>query len=125
MSIRTPALISVGGGLGAGARYGLELLVAPPWGTLLINVVGCFLIGVLMAFVADGTAPAWARPLLGVGVLGGFTTFSAYTVDARAFLISHEYRQAAVYLCGTIVLAMVAVFAGSAMTRGVKNGGRR
>lgn len=71
--------VALGGGLGGLARYGALLLVPGLWGTLLVNVLGCALIGVLMAFVPR--AHPLTRPFLGVGVLGGFTTFSAYAVD--------------------------------------------
>jgi fluoride exporter len=78
------ALVSLGGGLGGLARYLLSLAVPGAWGILLINVLGSFLIGVLME-----RAPSQAtRAFFGVGVLGGFTTFSAYAVDLSWFLVA-------------------------------------
>jgi CrcB protein len=113
------AVIAVGGGLGALARYGISLWLPTtpghfPWGTLLINVLGCFLIGVLM--VRWGQRPL-LRPFLGVGVLGGFTTFSTYAVETRALLTPGDVPVAMAYLFGTLAAAMLAVLAGVALMR--------
>jgi fluoride exporter len=120
---RTLAVISAGGVLGALARYGLTVAFPPvpghfPWTTFGINVTGCLLIGVLMVLVTD----LWAgrrllRPFLGVGVLGGYTTFSTYAVDIRGLVQNGAPLVAAVYLVGTVVAAICAVFAGVAATR--------
>ncbi len=71
-------MVGIGGGLGALARYGLSSLVQGrgagfPWGTLAVNAIGCFLIGLLFERLSDGK-----KPFVVVGVLGGFTTFSAF-----------------------------------------------
>ncbi|GGP41876.1 fluoride efflux transporter FluC [Saccharothrix coeruleofusca] len=105
------AAVALGGGLGGLARYGLGLLVPGPWGTLLVNVLGCALIGVLMAFAPR--AHPLVRPLLGVGVLGGFTTFSAYAVDA----VRLGGAVALGYLGLTLVVALTATGAALAVTR--------
>ncbi|GAA3436373.1 fluoride efflux transporter CrcB [Kutzneria kofuensis] len=115
------AVIALGGGLGALARYGISLWLPTmpghfPWGTFAINVLGCFLIGVLM--VRWGQRPL-LRPFLGVGVLGGFTTFSTYAVETRALLAPGEVPVALAYLFGTLAAAMLAVLAGVALTRKV------
>ena len=120
----TLAAIAVGGALGALARFGLTRAfpAAPggfPWATWSINVGGCLLIGVLMAWLAAVTAPAWVRPLLGIGVLGGFTTFSAHTGDAIMLVHTGHPVVAAVYVAATLVGALLAVFAGSQLTRKV------
>jgi CrcB protein len=128
----TLAVISAGGVLGALARYGLTVAFPPapgrfPWATFGINVTGCLLIGVLMVLVSD----VWAgrrliRPFLGVGVLGGYTTFSTYAVDVRGLVQSGAPLIAAVYLLCTVVAAITAVFAGVAATRWViRRDGRR
>jgi fluoride exporter len=121
----TVAVISAGGVLGALARYGLTAAFPPapghfPWATFGINVTGCLLIGALMVLVTE----VWAgrrlvRPFLGVGVLGGYTTFSTYAVDIRGLVQSGAPLVAAVYLVGTVVAAVAAVFAGVAVTRWV------
>ncbi len=112
------SVISAGGVLGATARYGLGLAfpASPgrfPWATFVINVTGCLLIGVLMVLVTE----VWAgrrlvRPFLGVGVLGGFTTFSTYVVDIQHLVAAGAARVALVYLGGTVLAALVATWAG-------------
>src|SRR5690606_36995946 len=83
---RVLAVVAVGGMLGATARYGLDSAWSAAGGrwpgvTLTVNASGCLLIGVLMAWVETGRAHRLARPFLGVGVLGGYTTFSTYAVQ--------------------------------------------
>jgi CrcB protein len=115
--------VSAGGALGALARYGLGEAFghAPggwPWTTLGINVTGCLLVGVLMVLITERwPGRRLARPFLGVGVLGGFTTFSTYVVDTQQLLASGAARTALLYLLGTLLAAMVAVYVGSAVTR--------
>jgi CrcB protein len=117
------AAVAVGGVLGAEARYGLGLLwpapgTAFPWTTLLINVVGCLVIGVFLVAVTEGRpAHRLVRPFFGTGVLGGFTTFSTYCVDTRRLLVGHQPALAVGYLTGTLLAALVAVYAGAAGTR--------
>ncbi|WP_066371231.1 fluoride efflux transporter FluC [Herbidospora mongoliensis] len=118
----TFGVISAGGVAGSLLRYGLGVLFpsAPgfPWTTLAINVTGCLLIGVLMVAITEiRAAPAWVRPLLGVGVLGGFTTFSTYIVDIGLLLDGDAPRAALIYLVTTPLLALAAVWIGSAATR--------
>jgi fluoride exporter len=118
-------VIALVGGLGALARYGLAhwLPTAPghfPWATFVTNVLGCLLIGVLMVVITEvRTAHRLVRPFLGVGVLGGFTTFSTYAVEIHGLLRPGTVGMAFVYLAGTPVAAMLAVFAGALVTRKV------
>jgi fluoride exporter len=117
------AVIAVGGGLGSIARYGLsELLPTPagtfPWATFITNVSGCFLIGVLMVLITDvWSAHRLVRPFLGVGVLGGYTTFSTYAVETRGLLQPGTVALAFTYLAGTLICAMLAVLFGVWLTR--------
>jgi fluoride exporter len=117
--------IAVGGGLGALARHGLAtMLPTPPgqfpWSTWLANVLGCLLIGVLMVLVTETrTAHRLARPFLGVGVLGGFTTFSTYAGEIRALLTPGTVGLAFGYLAATLVTALLAVVVGMRVTRAV------
>lgn len=119
------AAISAGGVLGALARYGLTVAfpAAPgrfPWATFGVNVSGCLLIGVLMVLVTDvWTGRRHLRPFLGVGVLGGYTTFSTYIVDLQRLVGAGAAATALAYLAGTLVAALVAVWLGSAATRAV------
>lgn len=119
------AAIAAGGGLGALARHlvGEALSAATgafPWGTFLINVSGSLLIGILMAVL--GLRPAHhrlVRPFLGVGVLGGFTTFSAYAVQSYELVRSGHPLVALVYLGGTMIAALLAVVGGVFLVRRV------
>jgi CrcB protein len=116
--------IAVGGVLGSEARYGLTVAfpdgAAVPWTTLGINVVGCLLMGVLMVAVHRwGARTPLLRPFAGVGVLGGFTTFSAYTVGVQRLLAGGSPGPALVYLALTPLLAVVAVVAGARVGRAV------
>jgi fluoride exporter len=119
------AVVALGGGLGAVARYGLaELWPTPPgtfpWATFVVNTVGCLLIGVLMVLITDiWSAHRLVRPFLGVGVLGGFTTFSTYAVEVRALLRPGAVPIAFAYLAGTVVAALLAVILGVWATRAV------
>ncbi|GAB1821395.1 fluoride efflux transporter FluC [Herbidospora sp. RD11066] len=122
VSWSTIGVISAGGVAGSLVRYGLGVLFpsAPgfPWTTLAINVTGCLLIGVLMVVITEiWAAPPLVRPLLGVGVLGGFTTFSTYIVDIGLLVAGDAPRAALVYLVATPLLALAAVWAGAAATR--------
>ena len=116
-------VIAAGGGLGALARYGLAELLPTrpghfPWGTFVTNVAGCLLIGVLMVLVTE-VVPTHrlVRPFLGVGVLGGFTTFSTYAVETRGLLQPGSVVLAFCYLAGTLLCALLAVAAGVWLTR--------
>jgi CrcB protein len=117
--------IAVGGAIGALARWGLAEALPHeggqfPWSTLLANVVGCFLIGVLMVLVMERwPTHRLVRPFFGTGILGGFTTFSAYVVDARALVAADRPELAAGYLAGTLVAALLAVVAGLRITERV------
>jgi CrcB protein len=120
---RNVAAVSLGGVIGALARYGLGVALpalpgAFPWSTFAVNAAGCLLIGVLMVTITEvRQAPEWVRPLLGVGVLGGFTTFSTYVVDTGRLLVDGTPRTALLYLVATPVAALAAVWAGGALTR--------
>ncbi len=118
-----PMLVAVaaGGVIGAEARYGLGVWLphgpaAFPWATLLINGTGCLLIGVLMAVVAAVRVHPLLRPFLGVGVLGGYTTFSTFVVDVDQLLQAGRVLPALAYLVSTAVLCVLAVTAGWALT---------
>ena len=121
-------VIALGGALGAAARYAAGLpwptpAVAFPWTTLVINVVGCALMGVLMVLVNERFwAPTLLRPFLGTGVLGGFTTFSTYAVDGDQLVRLDAATTAALSLVLTLVLAVLAVWAGATATRSLTRG---
>lgn len=117
------AVIALGGALGAAARY-LTGLAWPtvsgafPTATFMINVVGCGLIGALMVLVTDvWTRQRLLRPFLGTGVLGGFTTFSTYTVDIQQLTRAGHAATALLYLALTVVAALLAVWTTATLTR--------
>jgi fluoride exporter len=119
--IRTLAAVAAGGVVGALCRYGLGLAVptAPghfPWTTFWINVSGCGLIGILVVLVTEGWPGAHPllRPFLATGVLGGYTTFSTYTVEVTRLGATPT---ALVYLFGTLAAALLATYAGVLVTR--------
>ncbi|MEU9713615.1 CrcB family protein [Streptomyces sp. NPDC047976] len=122
---RVLAAVAVGGALGASARYGLALLwpAAPgafPWTTFWTNAAGCALIGVLMVLISEGGRSAphpLLRPFAGVGVLGGFTTFSTYAVDFSRLLDEGEAGTALAYAGLTVVAALGAVWAAASVAR--------
>jgi CrcB protein len=115
-------MIAAGGATGASARYGIGLALPPapsgfPWATFIINVSGCFLIGVLMVLINRvWTRSRLIRPFFGVGVLGGFTTFSTYVVDIQRLVNAGVPGIALVYLAGTLVAGVTATFAGITLT---------
>ena len=111
-------LAALGGALGALARWGVaEALPRTdggwPWATLLVNLTGCLLIGVLTGVLANRSPePAWARPFLAVGVLGGFTTFSAFAVEVVGLGDAGALVPAAGYVLASVVGGVLAVAAG-------------
>lgn len=115
--------IARGGVLGAETRYGLTLILPSskggwPWSTFVTNLLGCLLIGVLMVLVLEEFHEhPLVSPLLGVGVLGGFTTFSTFAVDVVALARSDHYALLAGYVVGTPVLALVAAALGVRVCR--------
>jgi CrcB protein len=102
--------VLVGGALGTGLRLGLDLLAAP-FSTVVINVVGSFALGLLTARVWPHARP-WVRAGLGPGLLGSFTTFSAFAVALVSLADSGEWMLGALHLVATIVLGFGAAWAG-------------
>lgn len=123
--------IAAGGALGALGRYGLSVAmpheqVGFPWSTFLTNVSGAFLIGALMVLVAE-VLPAHPliRPFLGVGVLGGYTTFSTSIVDTQQLVVAGAARTALLYLVATLACAVLATLGGTLLARAVIGRGGR
>ncbi|WP_222267987.1 fluoride efflux transporter FluC [Modestobacter marinus] len=124
------AAVAAGGVLGAEARYGLSLVLPQstgqwPWATWLVNVSGCFLIGVLMVVVTELTSPhRLLRPFLVVGVLGGYTTFATAMVDVQQLALAGRAGAALGYLLGTLAAAVLATYAGATLARALGRRGR-
>ena len=108
-------VVGIGGGLGALAREGMSLIGTRGWFPLdffAINILGSFLIGVVMALSVEyDILPTEMRLFFGVGVLGGFTTFSTYMLGAHN-LLQHSVQEALTYLLGTWGIGLVAVWSG-------------
>ncbi len=116
-------IIALGGAFGANARYWLGAWVQSkagqtfPWGTFLVNLSGSFLIGLFMGlFLGSGWNPNW-RFFIVVGVLGGFTTYSAFAYETVELARSGGYVQAGLNVLATTVGALVAAWLGLALTR--------
>jgi CrcB protein len=116
--------VFLGGGLGAAARHGVNLLSATmvnsrfPWGTLAINVLGSLLIGVLAEwFSLRAQLPQPLRLFLITGVLGGFTTFSAFSLEVGLLMQRGQMSAAAGYVLASLVGAVGAMFLGMALMR--------
>jgi len=120
----TLATIAAGGILGAEARYGLSVAMPHgarefPWATLLINLTGCLLIGLLMSWLRrQPAAPPLLRPFLSVGVLGGYTTYSTFAVDVQQLLLAHRPLLALGYLMATVLGGAAAVTLASTLPVG-------
>ena len=115
------AVVALGGAIGGTARESVNLLLSGsvfPWAPLTVHVIGSLLIGVLMVYVIEvNPSHRYARPFLGVGVLGGFTTFSAYAVETRGLLAGGDVPLALVYVFGSLLLAFTATWAGLGVGR--------
>jgi CrcB protein len=120
---RAIGAVAAGGVVGAVCRYEAGVLWPTPsghfpWTTLVVNVVGCALIGVLMVLTTDVFRTHWmARRALSTGLLGGFTTFSTYAVDAQRLLATHHPALALADLALTVTICLLAVVATTRMTR--------
>ena len=117
----TPLIsVAIGGALGASARYltglaALRLLGAGfPWGTMTVNVVGSFLMGVLFVVLPQGGR---LSPLVMTGLLGGFTTFSAFSLDAVTLYDKGAAGLAAVYVLASVIFSIAALIGGIWLAR--------
>ncbi len=112
-------IVFVGGGIGAALRHAtnrgaLVLLGASfPFGTFIVNIIGSFLMGVLaVALLARGEGDQTVRLFLATGILGGFTTFSAFTLEAALMWEKAEWLSLSFYIFGSVVLSIAALFLG-------------
>ncbi len=120
-------LVGAGGAIGAMSRYGIGILFGKLWysnlpiATLFINILGSLLMGVLIGLLAHYT-PVWqgqARLFLAVGVLGGFTTFSAFSLDVIFLIERGQTVLALSYVLISVILSICALFAGLLLVRGM------
>jgi CrcB protein len=118
----------LGAGVGGALRHGVNVWAVRafgygfPLGTLIVNVLGSFIMGLLLGFFAfrAGFVPQHARLFLTTDVLGGFTTFSAFSVDAALLFERHSYSMAMAYIVGSVFASLVALFMGLAIFNGFK-----
>lgn len=120
------ALVAAGGALGASARYVATVAVqawlgrAFPWATLSVNVIGSFAMGiafVVLASLGDEQRANDSRLLLMTGVLGGFTTFSAFSLETLALMEQGEWARSVANVGASVVLCLAATLAGLALAR--------
>jgi CrcB protein len=122
------ALVFLGAGIGGTLRHGVNIAslkwfgTSFPYGTLAVNILGSGLMGLIAGWLAFKAGEGWsqhARLFLTTGILGGFTTFSAFSLDAMLLWERGEAMLAAVYVIGSVVLSLAALFAGLALVRGL------
>ena len=117
------ALLSVGGALGVNARYGLSLVIDRwadprfPWATFTINVTGSFLIGLATSLLLRWAPHPHMRLFLIVGFLGGYTTFSSYSLEALTLYERGAFGRMLAYLIGSVIAGVVAVALGAVLGR--------
>jgi fluoride exporter len=112
-------IVFLGAGIGGALRHGVNVGAARlfglgfPFGTLIVNVLGSFLIGLLAGYFAFRTGMSQhVRLFLTTGILGGVTTFSAFSLDAALLVERHAYALAAGYVVGSVALGLVGLFLG-------------
>lgn len=118
-------LVAAGGALGSMARYGLGLTLgrvlpgtAWPWGTFAANLIGGLLMGLLAGWLAHrGQGGDGVRLFAAVGLLGGFTTFSAFSLEAALMIERRDWTTAGLYVAASAVLAIAALFVGLMIAR--------
>jgi CrcB protein len=118
-------IVFVGAGIGGALRHGVNVGAAKlfgygfPFGTLIVNVAGSFAMGLLAGWFAFRPgAPQEMRLFLTTGVLGGFTTFSAFSLDAALLIERNAYSLVAAYVAGSVAASLAALFLGLALFRG-------
>lgn len=118
--------VALGGALGSVARYAMNAQVTKlmglnfPWGIMSVNILGCFIMGVVAeALALHFNASQEMRSFLMTGILGGFTTFSAFALDASVLVERHAYAPAALYIAGSVAGSILALFVGLYLVRHV------
>ena len=123
MNWRDVALVAVGGAVGSILRYGVGKIMGPtadtglPWHTFAVNVTGAFAIGMVLVLAARHGWPGWWRPLLAVGVLGGYTTFSTFSLEVVELALHGQTLAATGYAAGSVVAGLAGCFVGIMLGR--------
>jgi CrcB protein len=119
-------LVAIGGALGSVARYGTGVAVGRVWnlsfplGTMLINIAGSLVMGLFIGYLAR-TTPSWqadARLFVAVGVLGGFTTFSSFSLDTISMIERGDIGPALAYVLASVIIGIGALYVGLLVMRG-------
>lgn len=123
MMMTNAVLVFLGAGIGGVLRYGVNLLGARlgpsfPWATLTVNVVGSLAMGFVMGALLKRGGNEPLRLFLATGVLGGFTTFSAFSLDVAYLIERGAFATAIAYLVGSVALSIGALYIGLALARG-------
>jgi CrcB protein len=119
-------LVFLGAGIGGALRHGVNVGCARmcgtafPWGTLTVNIVGSFLMGAIAAWLAFKSGEGWSQPLrlfLTTGILGGFTTFSAFSLDAVQIWERGQVDLSLAYVVASVLLSILGLVGGLALIR--------
>jgi len=125
----TLVFVALGGALGALARYGLSgwaydrLGEAFPWGTLVVNVVGCLALGFVIRWLHVAAVAPGMRPFLTIGLLGAFTTFSTFSYETVALVQEGQWLRAGLYVGGSVALGLIAMVSGMALATAAARAG--
>ena len=117
-------MVALGGAIGSSARYLIGVLatrlfgIGFPWGTMIVNIVGSFAMGILIALLAlKYSVSNEMRGFLAIGVLGGFTTFSSFALDVVYLYEKKQYLASAGYMSVSVICSILALFSGLALAR--------
>jgi len=123
--LRDVLLVAAGGALGSMLRYYVGRLMGPqadtsvPWHTFAVNITGAFVIGLLIVLAAKGGWPGWWRPLIAVGILGGYTTFSTFSLEVVELALRGNTGTAVAYAVGSLAAGVAGCAAGIVVGRAV------
>ena len=123
--LNTFGLVALGGAIGAMLRYGVVLSSARilgvgfPMGTMIVNVAGSFIMGIMAILLMERMQGSALIPFVMVGILGGFTTFSSFSLDAMILLDKGRVMAAAGYVFGSVGLSIIALFMGFFFARSI------
>jgi CrcB protein len=116
-------LVGLGSFIGGISRYLVSLVIQNkvlstfPYGTLAVNIIGCFLIGIIYGFSDRGNMNAEWRIFLATGIMGGFTTFSSFSNETVSMLRDAQYLQAVSYIAFSLIVGLAATFAGISLIK--------